>query len=384
MPEFSWRFQRVPVISPARVLVARVVSVGLALVVAGIVLAAMGFSPFALLVKVIGGTFGSSFGLEDFGLLLSPLILTGLAVAVAMNIGVWNIGADGQFYMGALFATAVGIFMKGDYTHMLIAMFVAGAVGGTVWILIPTLARVYAQVDEIITTLLLNFVALLLVYYVATGPWRDKAAAVISATPRIQDRVPSLMGSLHWGIVVAVILTLIVSVAIRYTKWGYEVRVSGANKHAAHYAGMPVTQRVVGVMLLSGAIAGIAGMLEVAGTVGRLQGGISNNFGYLGIVVAVLASGSPIGVLLSAFFIALVLNSGIMLQTLGISTDTVLALTGLILMFAAVGHQFAHYKIIRTDKAVAAPRDKENAETVSAKTPESAPLTGSAIEAPAE
>ena len=246
MPEFSWRFQRVPVISPARVLAARIVSVGLALVVAGIVLAVMGFSPFALLVKVIGGTFGSTFGLEDFGLLLSPLILTGLAVAVAMNIGVWNIGADGQFYMGALFATAVGIFMKGDYVHMLIAMFVAGAVGGTVWILIPTLARVYAQVDEIITTLLLNFVALLLVYYVATGPWRDKAAAVISATPRIQDRVPSLMGSLHWGIVVAVVLTLIVSVAIRYTKWGYEVRVSGANKHAAHYAGMPVTQRVVG------------------------------------------------------------------------------------------------------------------------------------------
>jgi simple sugar transport system permease protein len=307
-----------------------------------------------------------------------------LAVAVAMNIGVWNIGADGQFYMGALFATAVGIFMKGDYVHMLIAMFVAGAVGGTVWILIPTLARVYAQVDEIITTLLLNFVALLLVYYVATGPWRDKAAAVISATPRIQDRVPSLMSSLHWGIVVALILTLIVSVAIRYTKWGYEVRVSGANKHAAHYAGMPVPQRVVGVMLLSGAIAGIAGMLEVAGTVGRLQGGISNNFGYLGIVVAVLASGSPIGVLLSAFFIALVLNSGIMLQTQGISTDTVLALTGLILMFAAVGHQFAHYKFIRTNKAVAAPQGKENTETASTKTPGSAPLTGSAIEAPAE
>ena len=117
-----------------------------------------------------------------------------------------------------------------------------------------------------------------------------------------------------------------------FTRWGYEVRLSGANPEAARYAGIPVRRRIIAVMLLSGALAGIAGMLEVAGTVHRLQGGISNNFGYVGIMVAILARGSCLGVIAAAALMAVILNAGIVLQTKGITTNTVLALTGLILL----------------------------------------------------
>jgi len=145
----------------------------LALTAAGIVLAASGAAPLTLASQVIKSTFGSSFGLEDVGLLLTPLILTGLAVSIALKIGAWNIGAEGQFYAGAFAATGIGLFIPGPTVVILPLMFVGGALGGVIWILIPTLAKAYANVSELITTLLLNFVGVLLAYYVATGPWLD-------------------------------------------------------------------------------------------------------------------------------------------------------------------------------------------------------------------
>ena len=294
---------------------------------------------------MIRSTFGSRFGLQDFGLLVTPLILCGLAVAVTLRIGIWNIGAEGQFAMGALAATAVGIFVSGPPPVMLVVLFVAGALGGLLWILLPTLARAYVGVNELITTLLLNFVAALAVYYVSTGPWRDKASGMTASTFKVPYVVPSLWGTLHYGIVVAVILAVLLAGVLTFTRWGYEVRLSGANPDAARYAGIPVRRRIIAVMLLSGAIAGLAGMFEIAGTVHRLQGGISNNFGYVGIMVAILARGSCLGVIAAAVLMAVILNAGIVLQTKGITINTVLALTGLILFFTAIGDELAHYRL---------------------------------------
>lgn len=344
----GWRLLRLPSVRPEIAILAHLVAIALALLASGAVLTLAGHDAVALTAKVLRATFGSRFGLEDFGLLWSPLILTGLAAAVTLRIGIWNIGAEGQFYIGALAATGIGLFMSGPAPLMLAAMFLAGACGGLVWILVPTLARAYAQVNEIITTLLLNFVAVLVVNFVATGPWRDRKSAVLSATARIPYEVPELSGDLHCGILVALAAVVAIWLLLRYTRWGYEVRISGANMHAAHYAGIPVRRRLISVMLLSGAIAGIAGMLEVAGTVHHLQGGISNNFGYLGIIVAVLAGGSPLGVLVSGFLMAVILNAGIVLQAQGVSVNEVLAMTGLILFFTAIGEQAAHYRLVRT------------------------------------
>jgi simple sugar transport system permease protein len=342
------RWQRVPVASPSVALAARAGAISLALLTAALLLTLYGLHPLTLGQQIVKATFGSRFGLEDVGLLVTPLIFTGLSVALALSIGAWNIGAEGQFYAGAFAATGVGLYLHAPAPLMLPLMFLAGALGGAVWILVPTLARAYADVSELITTLLLNFVALLLVYYVCTGPWLDPSGHALGATARIKYDVPSFWGDVHWGLPIAVLLAALVSLALRYTLWGYEVRVAGANPGAANYAGMPTRARLILVMLLSGAVAGLSGFFEVAGTAHHLQGGISNNFGYLGIMVAVLARGAPLGVIPGAALMAVILNSGIVLQTKGLTVSTVLAITGLILFFTAIGDELAHYRPVRS------------------------------------
>lgn len=343
----SLRFQRLPSASAPAALAARAIAVVAALVLSGAALALAGADPAALARRVVVSSFGSRFGLEDLGLLVTPLILTGLAVAVMQRIGLWNIGAEGQFYAGAFAATAVGLYADGPPGVVLPLMGVAGVLGGVAWILVPTLARAYAGVNELITTLLLNFVAVLLVSWAATGPWRDRVTHAQASTPRVRYAVPPFWGEDHWGLPIAVLLAALMAALFAYTRWGYEVRIGGANPRAALYAGMPVRRRIVAVMLLSGGIAGLAGMLELAGTTHRLQVGISNNYGYLGIMVAVLARGSCLGVIAGAALMAVILNAGVILQTQGITTSTVLAITGLILFLTAVGDEAAHYRPVR-------------------------------------
>jgi general nucleoside transport system permease protein len=343
----SFRLERLPSASAGMAFGARVAAIALALIFAGVVLALAGHNPLGLGMQVISASFGSTFGMEDLGLLVIPLILTGLSVTVAQQIGAWNIGAEGQFYAGAFAATAVGLFVPLPDWLSLIAMFVAGALGGLIWILIPTLARAFANVNELITTLLLNFVAILMVYYVSTDAWRERGGVSNSATPRIPAEMPEFWGAIHWGLPIAVILCIGMALLLNFTKWGYEVRLIGSNPSAGKYAGIATRRHLITVMLLSGAIAGLAGMLEITGTVHRLQGGISNSYGYLGIMVAVLARGSSVGVIFSGALMAFILNSGIILQTEGLTTSAVLAITGLILFLTSIGDELSHYRIVR-------------------------------------
>jgi general nucleoside transport system permease protein len=337
--------QRVASVSSWAVVGARLLSI-----ILGLGLSAASFSYFGYDVPQLVGKIGqdslsNEFGLQDLGLLTSPLILTGLAVAVMLRAGLWNIGAEGQFYAGAIAATIAGLYIHGEPAVMLVVMGAAGFVGGAAWIAIPALARAYLEIDEIITTLLLNFVAILLVNYLCTGWLQDRAQAALTATIRVPYEMPMLWGDLHWGAGLAVLLVIVFAIIFAYTRWGYEVRVVGTNRHAAVYAGIPVHRRLLEVMLISGGIAGIAGMLEIAGTVHRLQGGISNNFGYLGIMVAVIAGGMPMAVLPASVLIALILDAGIVLQSYGVSAYEVLALTGALMLCIATGEQLAHYRV---------------------------------------
>ena len=188
-----FRLQRMPVAPPRVALGLRILSAVLALLTTAIVLWATGYDPIALGGRVLNNTFGSSFGLEDLALLFSPLIYCGLAVAVALRIGAWNIGAEGQFNFGAFCASGIALFVPGPVYVLLPLMMLAGMVGGALWILIPTLARAYADVSELITTLLMNFVAMLLVYWVATGPWLDPSGMALATTARLPVSVPPVL-----------------------------------------------------------------------------------------------------------------------------------------------------------------------------------------------
>ena len=358
----AWTIQRIPAV-PAPVRVASyAVSVLVALLLGGMVLALVGMSPLALGGAILHASFGTRFGLEDLALLAIPLVLMGLSVSMMLRVGLWNIGADGQFYVGAICAAAVGLFLPnvlqtGSLPVMLAAMALASALGGAAWIAVPALARLTLGTSEIITTLLLNFVARLGVDYLVTGPWRDQRSSVTGQTRRIPFAIPKLphdwhFGSVHWGLFAALLLAGLLALTFRHTRWGYELRVCGANRNAAAYAGMPVRRRLLQAMLLGGAIAGFGGMIELAGTVHRLESGLSNGYGYTGIIVAVLANASPVGAIFTGALMALVLNAGTILQTHGVPAAAAMAFIGLILLCAAIGERLVHYRPVRLRQVV--------------------------------
>ena len=249
----------------------------------------------------------SQFRLLEVLVAATPLILTGIAVAVAFRGGYWNIGAEGQLLLGAIAATGVGISVPADWPPFLTVplMILAGALAGALWALAPALLRVRLGIDEVVTTLLLNPVALLLVKALVQGPWRDPGG--ITESPPIVDagHLPQLVDKsrLHLGFLVALVLLALAWWILSRTGIGLRIRAVGLAPHAARFAGIRVERTLLGVALASGAIAGIAGVSEVAGIQFRLTSGVSAGYGYTGIVVAMLGGLSMPGVLLSALFL---------------------------------------------------------------------------------
>jgi simple sugar transport system permease protein len=357
---FPWRLQRNPNAPRWVGLLVRTTAALLALLCSGLVIKLVGFSPLLLVREALKSTLGSSYGLEQVAVLATPLILTGLSIALCMRMRLWNIGAEGQLYMGAWAATAIGIhFTDGPPIIMFIVMFLAAALAGAFLTLIPALARAYLNVNEILTTLMLNFVAILWVSYFAIGPWRDRTVGVLTATYRIPYELPTLSGGLHIGFLIAIIIAFILYLFLGETRWGYEVTTIGGNQRAAEFAGIPVTRSIITVMLVSGAIAGIAGVIEVTGTAHRLSWTISNDYGFTGIIAAALANASPIGTIITGTLLAALLNAGIVLQTKGLSVNTVMAINGLILLFVGIGEVAARYRLVRTDTSISYDHQEE-------------------------
>ncbi len=345
---YRWRLQRQSNVVPWVSLLFKLMAVSVALLIAGLGLHLSGLSVPELALKAVRATVGSASGLQQTGILATPLILTGLASALALRVGLWNIGADGQLLLGAWAVAGIGIHVpQAPPPLMLLLLFLVGAMWGGMWMLVPALAWIYAGVNEIITTLLLNFVAVLWVNYFATGFWRDRTAAYASVSYRIPYELPKWFGSLHIGIFIAVIAALVLGVVQHYTRWGYEIGIIGGNPQAARFAGIPVKRHILTVLLISGAIAGVAGMVEATGTLHRLQSGLSNQYGYIGIIVAALANGAPLGILLWAGFMAILLNAGTVLQAQGLSVDLILGFMGLIILFSALAESMSHYRLVR-------------------------------------
>ena len=294
--------------------------------------------------------------------LATPLILTGLAAAVAFRMKIWNIGAEGQLYMGAIAASGLAVALPADSPKsvMLLVMVVGGAAAGAMWAGFAAVPKAYLNTDEVITTLMLNFVALSFMNYLIFGTvsfWRD-ANASFPVGKVIPDsaRLPIVSNRLHYGVFLAVGAAAILWWVLRRTAWGFELRTIGDSRTASRYAGMRVNTKILSVLALSGALAGVAGAIEVSGVLRTLDPrALAVELGFTGIVVAAVARLNPLGVIPVATLLAAIVTSGSSLQRIGIDPEIVFLLQGLIFLFVAAGEFFIVNKVTLTS-GVPAPR----------------------------
>jgi general nucleoside transport system permease protein len=309
-------------------------------------------STFGLLLQ---GGFGSVFAWSETLTRATPLILTGLSAAVAFKARLFNIGAEGQLYAGALAAIAVGGMHGGAglawSPYVLFPlMMLAAALAGALLLLGPALLKAKLGVDEVVTTLLLNFIVLLLVGAMLDGPMKDSAAMGWPQSVALQSELE--LGKLvaqtrvHTGLLWGVVLSALLWVMLKFTTFGFDVRATGANARAAAFAGVPITRTVVLVALLSGALAGLAGAIEVAGRTSYVTLDMSPGYGYSGIVIAMLAALNPLGVLAASVFIAGVLvGADSMSRAIAVPTYLADVIVATSLLSVLVATLLTQYKI---------------------------------------
>jgi simple sugar transport system permease protein len=284
--------------------------------------------------------------------------LTGVAAALAFKMLVWNIGGEGQFIMGAVFASGIAIWLGPGAPAVvaLPAVIIAGGLGGALWASVAAIPRVYLGTNEIITTLMLNFIALNLMNFLIFGsssPWRDPEVATFPSGRPIPDnaRLPEFFNRLDVGIFVAVVLAVCAWYLVTKTRWGFSVRIVGDSPTTAEYVGIAVPKKILAIFLLSGAFAGLAGGLFVSGPVGALDPrSLDLGLGFTGIIVAALAGLNLLSVIPVAILMGALNNAGPSLQSIGVPTSTVTMLQGAILIFAVAGEFFIRYRVRQPDR----------------------------------
>ncbi len=318
-------------------------SASLAFVVGAIILGSTGVDVGNAYSVMLRGAFGSAFSFGDVLLKTTSLLLTGLAVSVAFKCKQWNIGAEGQLYMGALGGTLVGISMLGAVPGIAIfATILLSFIFGSLFALVPAGLKVKFGVNEVISTVLLNFVAFLFISFLLHGP--IKAPGFNPYSPEIFDasQMPIIFPGtrLHAGI----ILAALAAVGVYYlwkTKVGFEIRSVGANIKAARYAGMNISKSVFVTLGISGGLAGVAGGLLVSGVQHLLIEGISPGYGFVAVIIALLGRQHPIGVAIVAFFFSVLMTgSETMYRSIGVPSAFSMTLQALVLVFVLVGELF--------------------------------------------
>lgn len=309
----------------------------------------------AVYTGMLDGAFGSGYGISETIVKAIPLMLCGLGVSIAFRMQLWNIGAEGQFHMGAFGAAWVALsFSDLPVYVMLPAMVLAGMLCGGLWGLIPAIPRAYLGVNETITTLMLNYVAILWVNYLIFGPWKDPQGMNFPLSKPFSEAaiLPALGDSrVHLGLVFALALAVVLWVALRQSRWGYEVTVIGESPRAARYAGMNIAKNILLVMFFSGAIAGLAGMAEVSAIAQRMQQGLSPGYGYTAIIVAWLAKLNPFAIILVSILLGALQVGGYSVQSSGVPAAIVFMIQGALLFFVLGGEFFNRFKIVCKGKS---------------------------------
>ncbi len=330
-----------------------VLAVVVALLLAALVFWAYGVSPWRAYAEIGRGTLGTVGGLSDIVRRAIPLILCGVGLTLAFRAQFWNIGAEGQLLAGAVAASGVALFVPVPDGLRLPLMFLAGFGAGALWAVIPALLRVKLQVNEVISTLMMNYIMAYIVEWLVHGPWKGPTMRGFAYTDMFPTaaRLPLIAGTrVHWPTLgVGVVAALVVGLILSRTRLGYEVRVVGQSPDAARYAGISFTVVLSLAMVISGGLAALAGVGEVAGIHWRLRSPshISMGYGYTAIIVAWLARGSPLAAILTALLFGLIFAAGdLMKTTLGLPFQITGVFNGLIL-FSLISSDLLMYWRIR-------------------------------------
>jgi simple sugar transport system permease protein len=301
-----------------------------------VVLLLTGKAPLRAYADTFRFTLGNAYGFSELLVRMTPLILTAVAVAIPARLGLINVGGEGQLFMGAWLASAGALAFPGLPAWVMLPMGVLlGLAGGAAWAFLPGLLRALKLVNETIATLLLNYVAPLIVGYCVFGPWRDPAGAAYPQSAAFAEaaRLSAFFDTrVHAGLLIALAVLAGYWLLLDKTRWGLEMRAIGGNPEAAQRLGLAVGPWVVLALSLGGAVAGLAGMGEVMGIHGRLNQGLSPGYGFTGFLIAWLAGGRPLGILLMAFLFAIITSAGDTLQiTQGLPYSVVNILLAMIL-----------------------------------------------------
>jgi simple sugar transport system permease protein len=326
------------------------VALSLAFAVSGVLLAVQGKPALGSLWLLVESAFASRHALEDCLIKAVPIFLCALGVGLTFRLQIWNIGAEGQFALGAVGATWAALnFSAWPWFALLPMMLVCASLTGALWGAIPAVLRIKMRANEIIVSLMLNYVGILILEYLVYGVWKDPGSFGFPMTSEfvsaaVVQRIPGTR--LNWGLVLCVVVGAVMTLFLRFTRLGYELRACGENVRAARYARMPYNFLVVLVMSVSGALAGWAGFLEASGTLGRLQPSIMSGYGYTAIVVAWLANLRPVVIAVAAFLLA---GLRVGMETLQLDLQVPAAfggiMEGLTLLAVLAGGFFSRYHV---------------------------------------
>jgi general nucleoside transport system permease protein len=341
----------------------------IALLVGAVVLLVLGKDPLVAYGAMFRGAFGTVSGLTQTLAKATPLMLVGLGVTIAFRARVINIGGEGQLIVGALAATAFALTLQEWSGWLLLPLTaLAGAIAGGLWGFVPGLLKARLAVNEILSTVMMNAIALQLMNYLLRGPMLDPAqvaagtnipqSAALPEQVWIERIVPRTL--FHWGFFVAVALAILVLVLLWRTSLGYRIRAVGHNPSAARYAGIPVAGIVALAMVLGGAFAGLAGAIEIMGVHHRIVEGISGGYGFNGIVVALFGRLHPIGVIPAAvLFGGLLVGADQMQRTVQVPAALITTLNGLVVLMVGSSSYLAQQRAARRQSAAARPTSRE-------------------------
>jgi len=309
---------------------------GIALAAFALVLLVFGKNPIKAYADIFANTLGSAYGFSEVLVKMIPLTLAAVATALPARIWLINVGGEGQFHIGALFAAWGALNFAGLPAWLLIPWIsFLGFLGGGLWALISGFLRARGWVSETISTLLLNYVAILLLSFFVFGPWKDPESANYPQSAPFADAaiLPSFFGTrVHLGLIYALAALLFFHLFLSRTRWGLEMRAIGANAEAARRNGIPIGRYIMALMFIGGGLAGLAGMAEVSAIHGQLRPSISPGYGYIGFLISWMAMGNAVGIMAAAFLLAIITAGGDILQmTLRIPGSVVNILMAIIL-----------------------------------------------------